>query len=67
MLYRIGDPSLLIGLLSGEGGFHGPLVVLDGLTEEQAQAKPHGLPHSIAEIVAHMYQAGRKLVDICFR
>jgi uncharacterized damage-inducible protein DinB len=28
--------------------------MLDGLSAEQAHAKPHGLPHSIAEIVAHM-------------
>ena len=29
-------------------------AVLEGLSEEQAHAKPHGLPHSIAEIVGHM-------------
>lgn len=54
MIYKIGDRDLLLGLLSGEGGFHGPAVVLDGIPKEQAHAKPHGLPHSIAEIVAHM-------------
>jgi uncharacterized damage-inducible protein DinB len=53
-LYKVDDRSLLTDLLNGEGGFHGPAVVLDGLTAEQALAKPHGLPHSIAEIVAHM-------------
>ena len=53
-LYRIEDRDLLIGLLSGEGGFHGAAEVLDGLTADQALAKPHGLPHSVAEIVAHM-------------
>jgi uncharacterized damage-inducible protein DinB len=53
-LYKVDDRSLLTGLLSGEGGFHGPAVVLDGLTAQQSVAKPHGLPHSIAEIVAHM-------------
>ena len=53
-LYKVDDRSLLTGLLSGEGGFLGPAAVLDGLTAEQALAKPHGLPHSIAEIVAHM-------------
>lgn len=53
-IYKIDDRSLLTGLLSGEGGFHGPAVVLDGLTAEQVFAKPHGLPHSIAEIVAHL-------------
>ena len=52
--YKIEDRNLLIGLLSGEGGFHGPVAVLEGLTAEQALAKPHGLPHSIAEIVGHM-------------
>jgi uncharacterized damage-inducible protein DinB len=53
-LYQTGDRNLLTGLLNGETGFHSPAVVLDGLTPEQALAKPHGLPHSIAEIVAHM-------------
>ena len=53
-LYRIEDRDLLIALLSGEGGFHGPAVALEGLTAEQALAKPHGVPHSIAEIVGHM-------------
>ena len=54
MTYIIEDRNLLTGLLSGEGGFHGPAVVLEGLTAEQAMEKPHGLPHSIADIVAHM-------------
>jgi uncharacterized damage-inducible protein DinB len=54
-LYRIQDKALLIGLLSGGGGFHSPTVVLSGLTAEQATAKPQGLPHSIAEIVGHMW------------
>jgi len=53
-LYKVDDRSLLTDLLSGGGGFQGPAVVLEGLTAEQALAKPHGLPHSIAEIVAHM-------------
>lgn len=53
-LYQIDDRDLLTGLLNGEGGFHGPAVVLDGLSAQQAVAKPNGLPHSIAEIVAHM-------------
>jgi uncharacterized damage-inducible protein DinB len=52
--YKIDDRDLLSDLLSGGGGFHGAAAVLDGLTAEQALAKPHGLPHSIAEIVAHM-------------
>jgi hypothetical protein len=54
ILYRVEGRNLLTGLLSGEGGFQGPARVLDGLTSQQAHAKPHGLPHSIAEIVAHM-------------
>jgi uncharacterized damage-inducible protein DinB len=53
-MHKIDDRSLLIGLLSGEGDFRGPAAVLDGLTAEQALAKPYSLPHSIAEIVAHM-------------
>jgi uncharacterized damage-inducible protein DinB len=53
-LYRVDDRGLLIGILDGESAFLGPAAVLDGLTAEQALAKPHGLPHSIAEIVAHI-------------
>jgi uncharacterized damage-inducible protein DinB len=53
-LNRIDDRNLLISVLSGEGVYLGPAAVLDGLTADQAQAKPHGLPHSIAEIVAHV-------------
>jgi hypothetical protein len=53
-LYKFEDRDLLISLLDGEGAFLGPASVLDGLSGEQAVAKPHGLPHSIAEIVAHM-------------
>ena len=53
-LYQVDDRNLLTGLLSGEGGFHGPAVVLDGLRAEHALAKPNGLPPSIAEIVAHI-------------
>ena len=53
-LFRIDDRNLLIRVLGGEGVFLGPAAVLDGLTDGQAQAKPGGLPHSIAEIVAHM-------------
>ena len=52
--YKIADRDLLIGLLNGDGGFHGPAAVLEGLTSEQALAKPPGLPHSIAEIAGHM-------------
>ena len=52
--YRADDRNLLASVLSGEGVHLGPGAVLDGLTAEQAHAKPHGLPHSIAEIVAHI-------------
>jgi uncharacterized damage-inducible protein DinB len=53
-LHTIDDRNLLINTLGGEGVFLGPIRVLDGLTPDHAHAKPHGLPHSIAEIVAHM-------------
>jgi uncharacterized damage-inducible protein DinB len=53
-LNNVDDRTLLIDLLTGESDFRGPAAVLDGMTAEQALAKPHNLPHSIAEIVAHM-------------
>ena len=53
-LYRADDPKLLASVLSGEGVHLEPGAVLDGLTADQAHAKPHALPHSIAEIVAHI-------------
>jgi uncharacterized damage-inducible protein DinB len=53
-LYRADDPNLLISVLSGEGVHLEPGAVLDGLTADQAHAKPHGLPHSIGDIVAHI-------------
>jgi uncharacterized damage-inducible protein DinB len=53
-LYRADDRDLLTNVLSAEGIHLGIADVLDGLTAEQAHVKPHGLPHSIAEIVAHM-------------
>ena len=53
-LYKFDDARLLASILNGEGTYLGPAAVLEGLSEEQAHAKPHGLPHSIAEIVAHM-------------
>src|SRR5262249_40287765 len=52
--YHLDNRELLTGLLTEGAGFHGPAAVLEGLTPEHAHAKPHGLPHSIAEIVAHM-------------
>jgi uncharacterized damage-inducible protein DinB len=53
-LYKVDDGNLLTNVLSGEGVFLGPAAILDGLTADQAHARPHGLPHSIAEIVAHI-------------
>jgi uncharacterized damage-inducible protein DinB len=53
-LHRIDDRNLLTSALAGEGVYLDPAAILDGLTAEQAHAKPHGLPHSIAEIVAHV-------------
>ena len=52
-LYKA-DPNLLTSVLSGEGVHLEPRAILDGLTPDEAHAKPHGLPHSIAEIVAHI-------------
>jgi uncharacterized damage-inducible protein DinB len=53
-LYRADDPHLLSSVLNGEGVHLAPAAILDGLTADQANAKPNGLPHSIAEIVAHI-------------
>jgi uncharacterized damage-inducible protein DinB len=53
-LYRADDANLLTSVLRGEGVHLEPAAILDGLTADQAHAKPHDLPHSIAEIVAHI-------------
>jgi uncharacterized damage-inducible protein DinB len=53
-LYRADDRPLLTSVLSGEGVHLEPAAILDGLTADDAHAKPHGLPHSIADIVAHI-------------
>ena len=53
-LYKVDDRSLLASVLNGEGVFLGPAKLLDGLTADQASTKPHPLPHSIADIVAHL-------------
>lgn len=53
--YQVDDRTLLAGILTHGAGFQSPAAVLEGLTAEQALAKPHGLPHSIAELVAHMW------------
>ena len=54
MLHKVDDPGVLINVLNGEGTFLAPAAVLDGLTDDQARTRPHNLPHSIADIVAHM-------------
>src|SRR5882724_8166200 len=54
-LYLVSDRELLKNVADFQLGFQPPAVILEGLTEEQATAKPHGLPHSIADIVGHMY------------
>ena len=53
-LYLITDRDLLINLTEFHLGFQPPAVILEGLTEEQATAKPQGSPHSISDIVGHM-------------
>ena len=53
-LYRADDPALLISVLNADGVHLEPGVILEGLTVDHAHAKPHSLPHSIAEIVAHI-------------
>lgn len=53
-LYRADDGSLLSSVLAGEGVHLDPAAILDGLTGEQANARPQGLPYSIADLVAHM-------------
>lgn len=53
-LHRIDDRNLLTSALNGDGVYLGPAAVLEGLSDDQAHAKPHDLPHSIAEIVAHL-------------
>ncbi|HWG84127.1 MAG TPA: DinB family protein [Deinococcales bacterium] len=41
-------------LLDGAGAITPPVRALDGLTGEQAATRPHGCPHNIAEVVAHL-------------
>ena len=53
-LFRADDGNLLISALAGEGVHLDPAAILDGLTGEQADTRPHGLPYSIAEVVAHL-------------
>ena len=54
MTYRADDPNLLTSMLRGEGVHLDPASILDGLAPDQAGSKPHGLAHSVSEIVAHM-------------
>ena len=53
-LFKSDDRDLLASVLAGEGVHLEPERILDGLTDAQAQTKPHGLPYSIADVVAHM-------------
>src|SRR5829696_6225829 len=53
-LYTISDRELLAAMAAFRAGFHAPEVILDGLTDEQATARPHGLEHSIADIAGHI-------------
>jgi hypothetical protein len=52
--YKADDGDLLAGILAGERVHLDPAAILEGLTGDQANAKPHDLPYSIAGIVAHM-------------
>jgi uncharacterized damage-inducible protein DinB len=54
-LYVMANRELLRSVAAFEGAFQPPEVVLEGLGEEQAAARPHGAPHSIAQIVGHMW------------
>ena len=53
-LYQLDDRDLLTSVLAGESVHLEPARILDGLTDAQAHTKPHGLPYSIADVVAHM-------------
>jgi len=53
-LFRADDAALIADLFDGGSAFLHPAAILEALTPEQATARPHGLPHSIAEIVAHI-------------
>lgn len=54
-LLQIEDRRLLKSMAAFRSGFQHPRMVLEGLTEAQAMAKPRGVPHSIADIVGHMW------------
>ena len=53
-LYKSDDSDLLTSVLAGENVHLDPASILDGLTDAEAHTKPHGLPYSIADLVAHM-------------
>jgi hypothetical protein len=53
-LYKSDDRDLLMSVLAGESVHLEPAAILDGLTDAQAHTKPHGLPYSIADVVAHI-------------
>lgn len=53
-LYELDDRDLLTSVVAGENVHLEPAAILDGLTDAQAHTKPHGLPYSIADVVAHM-------------
>lgn len=48
------SPRLLRALLEGFGAFTSPRRLLLDLSPQQATARPAGLPHSPAEVVAHL-------------
>jgi uncharacterized damage-inducible protein DinB len=54
ILYRADDPDLLVSVLGGAQVHLDAAAILDGLTAEQAETKPNGLPYSIAELVSHL-------------
>ena len=53
-LYKSDDRDLLTSVLAGENVHLDPAAILDGLSDAQAHTKAHGLPYSIADVVAHM-------------
>ena len=53
-LYTMRDRALLEQMAGFDAGFHTAGVILDGLSEEQASARPHGLEHSIADLAGHI-------------
>jgi len=50
-LHKIDDRNLLTSVLNGDGVYLGPAAVLEGLSDDQARAKPHDLSHAIAASV----------------